>query len=135
MAYVVPIAVGVKWFPDKKGMITGLAVAGFGFGATLWVKLAGSWFGGLLNTVDLFGLPGVQGVFVVYGVVFLLLVGLRVAAAALILAWMAVVEPEDICLNFILNQESGTEGSEEARHSSGLGGRLNFNQARERYIY
>ena len=44
LAYVVPIAVGVKWFPDKKGMITGLAVAGFGFGATLWVKLAGSWF-------------------------------------------------------------------------------------------
>ena len=49
LAYVVPIAVGVKWFPDKKGMITGLAVAGFGFGATIWVKLAGSWFGGLLN--------------------------------------------------------------------------------------
>jgi MFS family permease len=34
LAYVVPIAVGVKWFPDKKGMIAGLAVAGFGFGAT-----------------------------------------------------------------------------------------------------
>jgi len=30
LAYVVPIAVGVKWFPDKKGMITGLAVAGCG---------------------------------------------------------------------------------------------------------
>ena len=45
LAYVVPIAVGVKWFPDKKGMITGLAVAGFGFGATIWVKLDGSWFG------------------------------------------------------------------------------------------
>ncbi|MEE8340399.1 MAG: MFS transporter [Xanthomonadales bacterium] len=29
LAYVVPIAVGVKWFPNKKGMITGLAVAGF----------------------------------------------------------------------------------------------------------
>ena len=38
LAYVVPIAVGVKWFPDKKGLITGLAVAGFGFGATIWVK-------------------------------------------------------------------------------------------------
>ncbi|UCE62334.1 MAG: OFA family MFS transporter [Phycisphaerales bacterium] len=74
LAYVVPIAVGVKWFPDKKGMITGLAVAGFGFGATIWVKLAGSWFGGLLNTTSLFGLPGVQSVFLIYGVVFLLLV-------------------------------------------------------------
>lgn len=74
LAYVVPIAVGVKWFPDKKGMITGLAVAGFGFGATLWVKLAGSWFDGLLNTTALFGLPGVQSVFIIYGIVFLVCV-------------------------------------------------------------
>jgi len=74
LAYVVPIAVGVKWFPDKKGMITGLAVAGFGFGATIWVKLAGSWFGGLLNSAEVFGLPPVQSVFVIYGVVFTILV-------------------------------------------------------------
>ena len=74
LAYVVPIAVCVKWFPDKKGMITGLAVAGFGFGATIWVKLAGSWFGGLLNTTNVFGLPGVQSVFVIYGIVFLVFV-------------------------------------------------------------
>lgn len=74
LAYVVPIAVGVKWFPDKKGMITGLAVAGFGFGATIWVKMAGSWFGGLLNTTSVFGLPGVQSVFFIYGVAFLVLV-------------------------------------------------------------
>jgi len=71
LAYVVPIAVGVKWFPDKKGMVTGLAVAGFGFGATLWVKLANDWFGGLLNVTHVFGLPGVQSVFVIYGLVFL----------------------------------------------------------------
>jgi MFS family permease len=74
LAYVVPIAVGVKWFPDKKGLVSGLAVAGFGFGATLWVKLAGSWFGGLLNTTNLFGLPGVQSVFVIYGIAFVVLV-------------------------------------------------------------
>ena len=29
--YVCPIAAAVKWFPDKKGMVTGIAVAGFGF--------------------------------------------------------------------------------------------------------
>ncbi len=74
LAYVVPIAVCVKWFPDKKGLITGLAVAGFGFGATIWVKLAGSWFGGLLNTTAVFDLPGVQSVFVIYGITFALLV-------------------------------------------------------------
>ncbi len=31
--YVCPIAALVKWYPDKKGLITGLAVAGFGAGA------------------------------------------------------------------------------------------------------
>jgi OFA family oxalate/formate antiporter-like MFS transporter len=31
--YVCPIAAAVKWFPDKKGLVTGLAVAGFGAGA------------------------------------------------------------------------------------------------------
>lgn len=70
LAYVVPIAVGVKWFPDRKGMLTGLAVAGFGFGATIWVKWAGSWGGGLLNNLELFGLDGVRSVFVLYGIIF-----------------------------------------------------------------
>jgi len=32
-AYVCPIAAAVKWYPDKVGLITGLAVAGFGAGA------------------------------------------------------------------------------------------------------
>ena len=32
-AYVCPIAAAVKWYPEKKGLITGLAVAGFGAGA------------------------------------------------------------------------------------------------------
>ena len=32
-AYVCPIAACMKWYPDKKGLITGLAVAGFGAGA------------------------------------------------------------------------------------------------------
>lgn len=70
LAYVVPIAVGVKWFPDRKGMLTGLAVAGFGFGATIWVKWAGSWGGGLLNNLQLFGLDGVRSVFILYGIIF-----------------------------------------------------------------
>ncbi|MBI5664949.1 MAG: OFA family MFS transporter [Nitrospirae bacterium] len=32
-AYVCPIAAAMKWFPDKKGLVTGLSVAGFGAGA------------------------------------------------------------------------------------------------------
>lgn len=69
LAYVVPIAVGVKWFPDKKGLVTGLAVAGFGFGALFWIKLAGSW-GGLIERW------GVLNVFFLYGVMFWFLVTL-----------------------------------------------------------
>jgi OFA family oxalate/formate antiporter-like MFS transporter len=68
LAYVVPIAVGMRWFPDKKGLITGLAVAGFGFGAMLWVKLAGAW-GHLIET------QGLSTTFIIYGVIFLVMVG------------------------------------------------------------
>ena len=44
-------------------MITGLAVAGFGFGAMLWVKLAGSW-GHLIENA------GLSNTFIIYGVAF-----------------------------------------------------------------
>ena len=47
LAYVCPVAACVKWFPDLRGLITGLAVAGFGGGAFLFIKLAGNW-GGLI---------------------------------------------------------------------------------------
>ncbi len=40
VAYIVPIAMLQKWFPDKRGLITGLAVGGFGFGAVLTAPLA-----------------------------------------------------------------------------------------------
>ncbi|STD04622.1 Inner membrane protein yhjX [Dermatophilus congolensis] len=40
MAYIVPIALLQKWFPDKAGLITGLAVAGFGFGAVITSPVA-----------------------------------------------------------------------------------------------
>ncbi|WP_288799090.1 OFA family MFS transporter [uncultured Arsenicicoccus sp.] len=40
MAYIVPIAMLQKWFPDKAGLITGLAVGGFGFGAVITAPLA-----------------------------------------------------------------------------------------------
>ena len=63
LGYVVPIAVGMRWFPDKKGMITGLAVAGFGFGAMGWVKIAGAWG----NLIAVYGLPTT---FIIYGIAF-----------------------------------------------------------------
>jgi len=35
LGYVTPVAVLTRWFPDKKGLITGLAVMGFGLGAAV----------------------------------------------------------------------------------------------------
>jgi len=67
LGYVVPIAVGVKWFPDKKGMLTGLAVAGFGLGAFLWIMAGGRW-GHLIETL------GVARVFQIFGVSYIVLV-------------------------------------------------------------
>ncbi len=39
-AYIVPIAVLVKWFPDRRGLITGIAVGGFGAGALVTAPVA-----------------------------------------------------------------------------------------------
>src|SRR3954467_10086606 len=39
-AYIVPVAVLVKWFPDRRGLITGIAVGGFGAGALIVAPLA-----------------------------------------------------------------------------------------------
>ena len=69
LGYVVPIAVGMQWFPDKKGLITGIAVAGFGLGAMVWVKLAGTW-GGLIAEY------GIGNTFMIYGALFMVLVTL-----------------------------------------------------------
>ena len=40
LGYIVPIAMLIKWFPDRRGIITGLAVAGFGLGAAVTGPLA-----------------------------------------------------------------------------------------------
>ncbi|MBN1436687.1 MAG: OFA family MFS transporter [Sedimentisphaerales bacterium] len=86
LGYVCPIAALVKWFPDKKGLITGLAVAGFGFGALIWIKLTSGFAFGEIGGVKLDLTPGwhglygmewtVNNVFTLYGILFAVLVGL-----------------------------------------------------------
>ncbi|NQT18750.1 MAG: OFA family MFS transporter [Planctomycetes bacterium] len=61
LAYVCPIAACVKWFPDMKGLVTGLAVAGFGAGASLFIKFAGAW-------LHLLEKHGVMGTMLIYGI-------------------------------------------------------------------
>lgn len=40
LGYVCPLTTCVRWFPDRKGMVTGLAVAGFGGGAIVLSEVA-----------------------------------------------------------------------------------------------
>src|SRR5215208_7297204 len=40
LGYIVPVATLIKWFPDKRGFITGVAVAGFGGGAFVTALVA-----------------------------------------------------------------------------------------------
>jgi OFA family oxalate/formate antiporter-like MFS transporter len=40
LSYIVPVAVLVKWFPDRRGLITGVAVGGFGAGALVTAPVA-----------------------------------------------------------------------------------------------
>jgi OFA family oxalate/formate antiporter-like MFS transporter len=69
--YIVPVATLVKWFPDKRGMITGIAVAGFGAGALVTAPIA----------TRLIESRGVLPTFAILGVIYLVMV----AGAALLM--------------------------------------------------
>ncbi len=45
LTYLVPVSVAIRWFPTRPGLVTGLAVAGFGGGSAL----IGEWAGHLLR--------------------------------------------------------------------------------------
>ena len=68
LAYVCPIAALVKWFPDKRGLISGLAVAGFGAGAFIFSKL--------IPVIATAPDPGLYNVFLYFGITFLVVVTL-----------------------------------------------------------
>src|SRR4028119_479324 len=61
LGYIVPVATLIKWFPDKRGFITGIAVAGFGGGAFVTAFIAK----GLVAS------SGVFSAFSILGVVYL----------------------------------------------------------------
>ncbi|MDX6444787.1 MAG: transporter, family, oxalate/formate antiporter [Blastocatellia bacterium] len=58
LSYIVPVAVLVKWFPDRRGLITGIAVGGFGAGALITAPVATSLIQsvGVLNTFAYLGI-------------------------------------------------------------------------------
>ncbi|PKN37280.1 MAG: MFS transporter [Deltaproteobacteria bacterium HGW-Deltaproteobacteria-2] len=60
LVYGCPIAVGAKWFPDKKGLAVGLIVAGFGGSALITGKIANA----LIPSV------GLSTTFLYFGIAF-----------------------------------------------------------------
>lgn len=59
IAYIVPISTCMKWFPKNKGLVTGVAVAGFGGGAALVSTVAGFLLKRQFTPFDLFGMFGI----------------------------------------------------------------------------
>jgi OFA family oxalate/formate antiporter-like MFS transporter len=64
LGYIVPVATLIKWFPDKRGFITGIAVAGFGGGA----------FATALVAKSLVASSGVFSAFSILGIIYLVMV-------------------------------------------------------------
>jgi OFA family oxalate/formate antiporter-like MFS transporter len=64
LGYIVPVATLIKWFPDKRGFITGIAVAGFGGGAFVTAFVA----------KYLVAASGVFSAFAILGVIYLVMV-------------------------------------------------------------
>src|SRR3954462_8025360 len=64
MGYITPVATITKWFPDKRGLMTGVAVAGYGAGALIMSPFAA-------REIAAYGVPTT---FATLGVVYLVLV-------------------------------------------------------------
>ena len=64
LGYIVALAMLIKWFPDRRGFITGLAVAGFGGGALITGPVAAA----LLKSV------GVGSTFLYLGIAYLVVI-------------------------------------------------------------
>jgi OFA family oxalate/formate antiporter-like MFS transporter len=62
--YSTPIPVMAKWFPDRRGLAVGLAVAGYGGGSAIFGPLGGNW---LIPTY------GWRTTFTVFGIIFLVM--------------------------------------------------------------
>jgi OFA family oxalate/formate antiporter-like MFS transporter len=64
LGYITPVSTLVKWFPDKRGLATGMAIMGFGFSALI--------FGPVMQF--LFDAVGVTNAFFVLGAIYMILI-------------------------------------------------------------
>src|ERR1700736_5448948 len=66
LGYISPVSTLVKWFPDRRGMATGMAIMGFGGGAMIGAPLANLLINYFKTPTDV----GVWQTFVVMGIVY-----------------------------------------------------------------
>lgn len=64
LGYITPVSTLVKWFPDRRGLATGMAIMGFGFAALI--------FGPVMQ--NLFDAVGVSNAFYILGVIYMVLI-------------------------------------------------------------
>ncbi|MBN8241473.1 OFA family MFS transporter [Nitratireductor aquimarinus] len=66
LGYISPVSTLIKWFPDRRGMATGMAIMGFGGGAMIGAPLADM----LMNTFKTADSVGVWQTFLVMAVIY-----------------------------------------------------------------
>ena len=66
LGYISPVSTLIKWFPDRRGMATGMAIMGFGGGAMIGSPLAADLIKHFATPTDV----GVMKTFIVLGVVY-----------------------------------------------------------------
>jgi MFS family permease len=66
LGYISPVSTLIKWFPDRRGMATGMAIMGFGGGAMIGAPLADR----LMKHYATATSVGVQETFVTMGVIY-----------------------------------------------------------------
>ncbi|MDR3407411.1 MAG: OFA family MFS transporter [Methylovirgula sp.] len=80
LGYISPVSTLIKWFPDRRGMATGMAIMGFGGGAMIGAPLANLLMAGgpIVPGWEVPGFktatdPGVMQTFIVLGVLYLVI--------------------------------------------------------------
>jgi len=66
LGYISPVSTLIKWFPDRRGMATGMAIMGFGGGAMIGSPLANL----LMNHFKTETTTGVSQTFLVMGIIY-----------------------------------------------------------------
>ncbi len=66
LGYITPVSTLIKWFPDRRGMATGMAIMGYGGGAMIGAPLA-VW---LMGKTASNGIPGVTQTLMTLGVIY-----------------------------------------------------------------